>query len=128
MFIGEFVAGGLLVRLLHPSWSFREAIPWAEIFTYQWHVFVPALLLVAIHHWFSLRFQNFTASVGFGMTAVVGTMIIVNSPRWGLRYPWSIPVRVMTEHGMGPVFVSCVIAALLVAALGCWEFSRREIA
>jgi hypothetical protein len=88
-----------------------------------------ALLAVTIQHWVSLRWQSFTAALGFGMCAMVVSFVAVNSDTWGRWFPWSMPMytmRAAAHRGQDPLFIA-IGGAVIVAAIGAWEFSRREI-
>lgn len=86
-------------------------------------------LPLTIQHWVSLRWSTFTAALGFGMAAIVVSMVAANSPEWGPWYPWSLPLHAVRPRpdAVNPLYVSAA-GAIVVTALGAWRFTRREIA
>jgi hypothetical protein len=128
------LAGGTLVSgaTLHawrPSLPLTVA-PWSPLIAPILRMTVACLLGVAVQHWVSLRWQSFTAAMAFGVFAMFVGFVAAGSGDWGPRIPWSMPIYVL--RGADPTIRSVVPAvglagAALVTALGCWEFSRREI-
>jgi hypothetical protein len=90
---------------------------------------IAVLLALTIQHWVSLRWQSFTAAFSFGMAAMISGFIAVNSSVWGPRVPWSMPMYLVraTRHDAGTMLATSFAVAALVAVLGCWEFSRRDV-
>lgn len=90
---------------------------------------IAVMLAFTIQHWVSLRWQSFTAAFGFGMAAMISGFIAVNSNVWGPRVPWSMPMYLVraTRHDAGVMLATSFAFALVVAVIGCWEFSRRDV-
>ena len=90
-----------------------------------------ALFGLAIQHWVSLRWQSFPAALGFGMCAMILGFVAANSPEWGRWVPWSMPIftsGVSRAAGVINPLPVALAGAAVVAVLGAWHFSRREIA
>ena len=87
-----------------------------------------ALLALTIQHWVSLRWQSFTAALGFGMCAMVIGFVAANSPETGPWVPWSMSMLALRPRpGQPDVLAVALTASFAIAALGAWRFSRREI-
>ena len=65
--------------------------------------------------------------MGFGMCAMFIGFVAVNSNEWGPWYPWSLTMHA-TRPGNGPQLIATALAgAVVVGALGCWDFTQREV-
>ena len=89
---------------------------------------VAALLIVALHTWIATHWRSFTVSVAVGMVATVAGFLLAQSARFGHWYLWSMPLQVLAGEGQWAGFVmqAGVIDGVVVAALGVWDFRRRE--
>lgn len=122
------IGGGLLLSVLAPKLALHSPLPWQFLLKLHGAMFAAALLMVSIHHWVSLRWQSFTTAIGFGITAVVVSFIVVSSKTYGLYYPWSITARVTNANPevIAQILTYSAIGAVVALGAGCWEFSRRE--
>jgi len=126
---GTLISGKLL-NTLRPALPLT-VVAWTPLISPMLRVSAACLLAVAIQHWVSLRWQSFTAALGFGMSVMIVGFAAVNSAEWGPRVPWSMPMYAL--RGADPmtrtyVMIAATAGAAVVAAIGCWEFSRRDIA
>ncbi len=120
---------GRLLPLLRPQLPFPGAIPWVGFLAPAARMLAGAMLLIAIHHWVSLRWQSFTVAVSVGMSAVVTSFMLINSPKWSSYFPWTFPAMSMgvrAPSNLNVIWVS-VAGAILVTAFGVWEFRGREV-
>ncbi len=127
--IAGVIACGHALMWLHPA-LMPSGLPLRPLVVPLAKISVAAMLAVTIQHWVSLRWQSFTAALGFGMCALVVGFLAVNSAEWGPRIPWSMPLHALRAHGTSGVLIVLLpsfIAAALVGAFGCWEFSRRDV-
>lgn len=92
-------------------------------------VSVAGVLALTIQHWVSLKWQTFTAAMGFGMSVMVLGFLAANSKEWGPRVPWSMPMFTIRAHGpdLMQMLATSLIMAVVVAAVGSYEFSRRDV-
>jgi hypothetical protein len=95
-------------------------------------VAVAALFGATIQHWVSLRWQTFTAAMGFGMCVTVMGFVAANSVQWGPWFPWSMSMfatirAAATGTNVSHVMTAAVSGAVVAALAGAWEFSQREI-
>lgn len=119
---------GALLKALQPALKLG-ALSWTPVLQPMMKISLAALFGVAIQHWVSLRWQTFTAALGFGMCAMVAGFIAVNSAKWGPWYPWSMPMHVVLHRpdGREILLAFALGGAAVSVAAGCWEFVRREI-
>ncbi|KGM57545.1 hypothetical protein N799_05670 [Lysobacter arseniciresistens ZS79] len=121
--------GGWLLALLQPGSGIAGAPPWAFLATRIGACLVAALLIIALHHWISIRWRSFTVAVSVGMIASVGSILIGQSERFGHLYPWSIPAQVLAGRGGERIEMAMLIGligGLVVTGLGLWSFVRRD--
>jgi hypothetical protein len=127
LLVGGTIASGTVLRAFRPVLHI-DALPLGPLVRSMAKVSMTALLALTIQHWVSLRWQSFTAAMGFGMCAMVVGFVAVNSADWGPWLPWSMSMHALRPKPGAPDLMGIAIAAALVAmALGAWEFSRREI-
>ena len=126
--MGGTVLSATILKAARPALGFG-AMPLSLLSRPLAKISVAALFALTIQHWVSLRWQSFTAALGFGMCAMVVSLVAVRSATYGPWYPWSMPlVSVLVLNSRGTHVIPAAIAGSVVAALfGCWEFSRREI-
>ncbi len=124
-----------LLRLIHPAFR-STSLPIALVTLRSLQTFGAACLLVSIHCWVSLRWRNFVAGLGLG---IVGVLILLGGVARSGRgtfmiyaYPWALPPTAMARmwevhHDRWWVTAGGIVAGAVVAALGCWSLSRREV-
>lgn len=128
------VMAGLLLPHLQSDLRFGAPIPWPMIFQKAAEVAGLASLMLAIQHWVSLRWRSFTVSLAVGIVGLLlgyGMLFTAQrgSPGLAIYCPWSFPM-IAVEGRPADVTRLLVISAFLatgVSAIGCWEFSRRDV-
>jgi hypothetical protein len=125
---GGTVASGAMLKMLRPVLKLG-AMPWEPLARALARIAGSALLALTIQHWVSLRSSSFAAAMGFGMCATVIGFVAVNSVEWGGWWPWSMPIYAIrgATAERADLMPVAVVAAAVVAVIGCWEFSRREV-
>lgn len=122
------VAMGYILKVLKPQLHFASTPPWAFILQHYLMSFLAVWLIVAIQTWVSARWQSFSASIGFGMTATVIGFMLINSEKWGPIYPWTLNVNFMSDKGNPAMALSIgIIGGIIAALLGGIEFTRRDV-
>ncbi len=126
--IGGTALSGVLLKALLPKLNFGE-LPLTPFLMPMLRVSVAALLGVTIQHWVSLRWQSYTAAMGFGMCAMIFGVFASNSTLIGSWFPWSLPIHAVLHGAAGNDGITywSLGGAALAAMLGCWEFTKREI-
>ncbi|MEO8028781.1 MAG: hypothetical protein ABI823_20030, partial [Bryobacteraceae bacterium] len=129
LLIAGTLASGVLLRSIQPALHL-SALPPDALVGSMVRISATALLGLTIQHWVSLRWQSFTTAIGFGMCVMVAAFIAANSAEWGRWFPWSMPLLTVRPGpgGTDIMLYTALAGAAACAALGCWEFTRREIA
>ena len=118
-------AGALM--LFKPGFGLAGGPPWALLWGFAAKGFLAALLIVALHTWIALRWRSFAVACGVGMGATVTGFLVGQSPRFGVWYPWSLPVQTMGESADPWRIIGFALAgAVLVTAAGLWAFQRAD--
>jgi hypothetical protein len=121
---------GLLTRVLKPELGFGPIIPLGWIVKVLGQMFLIALLMHSIHTWVSLHFRSFTVAVGVGMAAAVSNIILINSEDGQRYFPWALTVNALPQNEnavLGYALAVGVVGGLLLAFLGGWEVTRRDV-
>lgn len=91
-------------------------------------VFLIAWLMVAIQTWIALRWSSVVVALGSGIVAMVAGAMIAQSPRWAPWFPWSLTAAATAQGGDVPrALLLGVGGALVVALVGCWDVTRRDV-
>lgn len=127
---GFVVVSGLGLRAFRPGLGFEATVPGLQIFGFAIFIYLSSWLIIALHTWVSLRWQSFVVAVGFGIAMTVAGMVVINSD-WASFYPWVLPGLIANNYKDGTVLVAELVVGCLggplVAALGCWAFTRRDV-
>ena len=117
-----------ILAIARPRLGIAGPPPWAFLLRTAGACYVASLLMVALHTWLAVRWSSFTIAVSAGMSATVMGFLIGQSERYGHWYPWSMPLQVLASDGEWTRFVMLAggVGGVLVAALGCAAFSRRD--
>ncbi len=133
---------GLVLLSLRPDLEVTAPIPWGLILLRSFS-FVPAvLLMLAVQTWVAIRRRSFTVAMGLGIgSTVIGIMLLrslknITSTPYGpflaSLFPWSLPYVVLARQATPELRETALLAGILggvlVAALGCWEVVRRDVA
>lgn len=120
--------GGWVLMQLRPSLGLGGPAPWRLLGTAISACFAASVLIMAIHTWVSVRWRSFTVAVSVGMAATVAGFLIMQSRKYGMYYPWSMPVQVFAGGGEHLRFAvaASLLGGSLVSIAGLWDFVRRE--
>lgn len=120
------LGSGNLARLLRPRLHFGPT-PWVAAAVMHLKLLSATVFMLAIQHWFSLRWRSFTVAVSFGISAVVVGFIVVNSNK-GDFYPWAMPAHAFGGvAGRYPVvLLTSLMGGTIALAAGAWDFVRQE--
>ncbi len=117
---------GRVVHLLKPGLGFGAPFPWLGAAQGIAKVYGAAWLMLALHQWISQRWASMAIGLGSGMLGLMGAFVVVNSKTWGVRYPWSLPLRASQPGSDLPQILALSVGgALLVWAYAAWDGSRR---
>jgi hypothetical protein len=122
--------GGITLMWLKPAFGLAGGPDWPWLLAMATKAYAASLLVVALQTWVAVRWRSFTVAVAVGMSATVAGFLIGQSERFGHWYPWTMPLQVMAGAGRYTEFVvvAGIAGGVLVAALGLFDFLRREFA
>jgi hypothetical protein len=120
--------GGWVLMTFKPGMGLGGPPPWEFMLRSGALMLAASALIVALHTWIALRWRSFAVACGVGMGATVMGFLIGQSAKFGPWYPWSLPVQAMaSDPSRLPTEIAySALAALLVTAIGLWEFGRSE--
>lgn len=123
------VVAAEVLRLVSSAWS-SSLLPVAMIYRGSLLSCCAACLLFSIQMWISLRWRSFLP--GLVVAVVALALMFVAIPRgvalFGSLFPWSLPAMAMSPHNpYRPLAVTLgLLGGVSVAAIACWDLSRRE--
>ena len=124
------IAVGLIGRIFLPELGFDAPIPWTALFQNLFFSYLAAWLIISIHMWISLRWSSFVLAMGVGIVATVFGVVVIGS-KWEQFDPWTIPGVVSNNLINAKPYILALtlglLGGLLVACLGCWDTTRREV-
>jgi lantibiotic transport system permease protein len=129
---GFAIVGGWGIHQVYPTMGLTlDAIPWLDLFITNSKIFLAAILMLSIHTFISLRWQNIIISIGSGMVAVVASLFVMRSDTWGLLYPWTLPFMTFAMDNpatttLTQIMLISLVGGALFALFGMWELTRRE--
>jgi lantibiotic transport system permease protein len=128
LWLGMICVGWLLGQL-RPTLGLHMPIPWLELFRMIANAFLAAWLVVAFQLWLSMRWQNFTLSIGFAMTATVLSGFVINSREFAPWYPYALPAIAtnLMQNNVDQAVWFGISAGLVVALIGMWDVVRRDV-
>lgn len=120
--------GGWVLTHLQPELGISGPAPWRKLATHIPACFAASVLIMAIHTWVAVRWRSFTVAVSVGMAATVAGFLIMQSQKYGMYYPWSMPLQVTVGKGEHLPFAvtASLVGGSLVSLAGLWNFVRRE--
>ncbi|TWI10621.1 ABC transporter permease [Aerolutibacter ruishenii] len=120
--------GGWMLMRLHPELGLGGPPPWKMLATAIPACLAASALIIAIHTWVSIRWRNFTVAVSVGIAATVAGFLIMQSRKYGMYYPWSMPLQVFANDGAHLRFAvtASLLGGSLVSLAGLWNFVRHE--
>jgi hypothetical protein len=119
------LSGGLLI-LWHPPLAAAGFPPLGSIVVCALQCWLAAGFILSINFWIALRWPSFTVPLASG---IAGTFFAVfaSSARVAKYYPWLLPSNVVSSTDRGATALAIGIGGgIIVAALGCADFCRRE--
>jgi ABC-2 type transport system permease protein len=131
MLVGVMFASGKLLEVINPTFRFDQPFPWRTTILATTVAFLASWLIVAFHLWFSIRVPSFVASMAVGIVGTVAAVLVIQSDKYGPYYPWTLAGTSAMNAMQGKSFTSSliigVVGGLVIALVGCWDASRREV-
>ncbi len=124
------VGVGVTGRYLLPELGFDAPIPWETLFQFMFYPYLASWLIISIHLFVSLYLSSFVAAMGVGIVATVFGVVIYGSD-FEQFDPWTIPGVIEGNLRNGDPFsqplLIGLIGGLVVAAIGCYLTTRRDV-
>ena len=124
------VLSGLALRWVAPGLGFEAPVPVWEFLQYIALAYLASWLIISIHTWVGLRWHSFAVASAVGIAAMVIAVFVFRSD-WSSWYPWTYPgtVALYLEEGLDPLkqVLAGSVGGVLVAFLGGWEVTRRDV-
>lgn len=120
--------GGWVLMQLQPKLGIGGPPPWGMLAINIPACFAASMLMIAIHTWVATRWRSFTIAVSIGMGATVAGFLIMQSHKYGMYYPWSLPMQVFAGGGehMRFAVAAGLMGGAFVSLAGARNFARRE--
>ena len=133
--VGIVLDGAVLPRI-QPELALELPVPWIDIARRAAEMLCLAFLLLAIQNWVALRWKTFSVAVGVGIVGLLMGFFasVAIASQQGAKefqlFPWSLPMlalgnKTSVDVATGQIF--SIIAGTFVAAVGSWDFCRREV-
>jgi len=133
---------GLVILTVRPDLGLTQTIPWALILLRSFSFVPAALLMLAVQTWVAIRWRSFTIAMGLGIgCTVIGIMLLRSlrniastpyGPVLASLFPWSLPYVVIARQATPDLRETALLAGILggalIAASGCWDVVRRDVA
>jgi len=130
--LGVLISGALLQLLnIRPEITFGT-IPWDKFLASAVVMYVGTWLMIVIHSWIAMRWQQFTVAMGVAIVALVAGFMIANTYQ-GVFFPWSMPIlsiaAIFDNQGEGLVIIMLlnVVGFLALTPITCWDVIRRDV-
>lgn len=135
------VGQGWIILKLRPDLGLTYPIPWGLIWGRAFAILPSAFLMLAVQMWVAVRWRSFMVPIGVGVGSTAVTIMLLRTlknaastpygPVLASVFPWSLPyVTISPEATAGlrhMAFLGGTVGGVLVAALGCWDASRRDV-
>jgi len=126
---------GAVLLWFHPEIPMAFPIPFASMFRQGAQVAGLSFLTLTMQHWVSLRWRAFSVATGTGIVLMVTSYMMAASstssahPGWEQYFPGALPMLALARqpHNVETALWISTSLGLLVAAVGCWDFCRREV-
>ncbi|MEO8777481.1 MAG: ABC transporter permease [Rhodanobacter sp.] len=119
--------GGLLIRNA-PEVSLIGPLPLAHLCEGALATIAAGSLMIAVQNFIAVRWRSFPVAMSSGVAATMIAMFVPTDGSFGEFFPWAMSGVVMTGgvHQTHTAVVVGVIGFCIVAALGVWDFTRRD--
>ena len=127
IFISLLIAlSGWLLILWHPSLAPAGPPPIVTIVSRALECWLAAGLILSANLWIAIRWPSFTVPMGAGIAGTFFALFASNAQA-AKYYPWLLPVNVLSGGDrLGIALTLGIGGGLLLAVLGCIDFTRRE--
>jgi hypothetical protein len=119
--------GGVILHFVRPELGLDFPAPVMEMISNLCVGWLLSMFMISIHHWISLRWSSFLASVVVGFAASVSNIFLISSYLYekAALSPWAMPVMVYEDYSL--TLIISLIGAALVYLFARIEFVRRDV-
>jgi hypothetical protein len=121
---------GVTLQALKPGIGLSADVPWEPLLKLGAGAYVASWLLISIHTWIGIRWQNFVVAMGAGVVATIFGLAIGDSGLAGI-YPWSAPAIVIDALTVGRTeWMPLLWGGLGGVVFGIWacrDIARRDV-
>jgi hypothetical protein len=124
------VLAGVALQALRPGIGLSADVPWKSLLESGAGIYVASWLLISIHTWIGIRWQNFVVAMGVGVVATIFGLATGDSGLASIN-PWSVPAMVIDALTIGKTaWMSLLWGGLGGVAFGIWacrDIARRDV-
>jgi hypothetical protein len=126
--LGLMLGTGYFINLLYPGYGFTTPFPLLVTAGHLLLVGGASALILTIHTWISLRWENFVVPIVVGIVATVLGVFVFGSD-YVYWYPWTISGALAMEIDL-PNIASFFLglSGLLLMIPACWDLARMDYA
>jgi hypothetical protein len=121
---------GVALQVLRPGIGLSADVPWKPLLKFGAGIYVASWLLISIHTWIGIRWQNFALAMGVGVVATVFALATGDSGLASIN-PWSVPAVVIDTLTIGKTaWMSLLWGGLGGVTFGIWacrDIARRDV-
>jgi hypothetical protein len=126
--LGLMLVTGYFLNILYPGYGFSAPFPLLASVRHLLLVGGASALILTIHTWISLRWENFVIPVVVGIVATVFGVFVFGSD-YVYWYPWTIAGALAMEIDLPNLASLCLgLSGLLLIIPACWDLSRLDYA
>lgn len=94
---------------------------------------IASLPIISLQFYLSYRFSHFGIPLAAGIGMSLPSMLVVNSGKYWIYYPWTYPIvsglsEMFGTDGKGPImYTVCFVSFLLFILFGLYQFRKKDI-
>ncbi|WP_257349895.1 ABC transporter permease [Pseudalkalibacillus decolorationis] len=110
-----------------------SSIPYDMIVQRPFLVIVASLPIIAIQFYVSMRFSHVGVPLMVGIGLALPSMLIANSAKYWIYYPWTYPITSALTDTFGPLgkaeimYTVCGLSFVVITAIGLIQFRTKDI-
>lgn len=124
------ILSGLILRKLNPNLGFTPEIPLGIIVLLNLVVIELSFLIITLHTWASLKWENFVTSITAGFVATVSGVIVMNSDIAAF-YPWAMPGLIINHIFRWDIpWINMAYSlglGIIIMLIGLLDLYRKEV-
>jgi len=117
---------GVAGTYLRPELANAGPVPYVWLAKQVTFVWLASWLIIAIHTWMSMRWSGFPIALGAGIGGTFFALFAA-SASLGKYYPWLLPMNIFVDGRFAMALLLGAVGGIVVAVLGCFEFTRRDV-